>query len=348
MSDGKPATASGFPLEGYVFLYLIAYLPNVIITKLVTSTVHPSLGRPLTGLETLPASLIISTVLTYLFIWWSGWHKDAHGVMILGRRIPVPTKYTMYSGLGTALVLFTVPLSFTFEGVSIPFIQLLMRGDILIIAPIVDLIFGRRVRWWSWTALVMVLIAMVITLKDRGGLYLPPLAILTVVLYTIGYFVRLIVMTKVSKSGDPASVRQYFVEEKVFALPLSVAILAAISASGIGSQSGALGWGFISVWTDPVIWPLLGIGITLTIVSVFAIIILLDPRENAYCVPLERAASLVAGVGGALILAWVWGLPHPRPAELVGAGILIAAIVLLSLAPRFADRPARSARAETT
>src|SRR5690606_2622633 len=153
-----------------------------------------------------------------------------------------------------------------------------------------DLAFGRRVRWWSWVALAMVLLAMVITLKDRGGLYLPPLAILTVVLYTVGYFIRLAVMTKVSKSGDPASVRQYFVEEKVFALPLPVAVLAAISASGIGSQSGALHWGFVDVWLDPVIWPLLGIGITLTIVSVFAIIILLDPRENAYCVPLERAA----------------------------------------------------------
>lgn len=340
--------ASSFPLEGYVFLYLLAYLPNVIITKLVTSTPHPGLGRPLTGLETLPASLIISMLLTYLFIWWSGWHRDAHGVMIMGRRIPVPTRYTLMSGVGTALVLFTVPLSFTFEGVSIPFIQLLMRGDILLIAPIVDIAFGRRVRWWSWAALVMVLAALIITLADRGGFYLPPLAILTVVLYTLGYFIRLAVMTKVSKSGDPASVRQYFVEEKIFALPLSVAILAAISASGFGSQAGALGWGFVSVWTDPVIWPLFGIGLTLTIVSVFAIIILLDPRENAYCVPLERAASLIAGVGGALILAWVWGLPQPRPAELVGAGILIAAIVLLSLAPRFAERPARSARAETT
>lgn len=337
-----------FPLEGYVLLYLLAYLPNVVITKLLTSTPHPGLGRPLTGLETLPASLIISTVLTYIFIWWSGWHKDAHGVMVLGRRFPVPTKYTFMSSIGTALVLFTVPLSFTFEGVSIPFIQLIMRGDILLIAPLVDIAFGKRVRWWSWIALAMVMLAMAITLSDRGGFYLPPLAILTVVLYTIGYFIRLAVMTKVSKSGDPASVRQYFVEEKIFALPLSVAILGAISASGFGSQSGALSWGFVSVWTDPVILPLIGIGVTLTIVSVFAIIILLDPRENAYCVPLERAASLIAGVGGALILAWVWGLPHPRPAELVGAGILIAAIALLSLAPRFADRPARAARAETT
>ena len=335
-----------FPLEGYVLLYFLAYLPNVIITKLVTSTPHPGLGRPLTGLETLPASLIISTLLTYLFIWLSGWHRDANAVQIAGARVPVPTKYTLLSGLGTALVLFTVPLSFTFEGVSIPFIQLLMRGDILLIAPLVDLMFGRKVRWWSWAALVMVLVALIITLFDRGGFDLPPLAILTVVLYTVGYFIRLAVMTKVSKTGEPASVRRYFVEEKVIALPLSVAVLAAISASGIGTQSGALGWGFLSVWSDPVIVPLFFIGLTLTIISVFAVIILLDARENAYCVPLERAASLVAGVGGSVLLAWFWGLRMPRPAELVGAAILIGAIVLLSLAPRFSRRLA-PARAET-
>lgn len=325
-----------FPLEGFVALYLLFYLPNVILTKLITSTPNAALGRPLTGLETLPASLIISLILTYIFIFAAGWHKDANQVQWRGRSFPMPTRYTVLSGIGTSLVLFTVPLSFTFEGVSIPFIQLIMRGDILIIAPIVDMIFGRKVRWWSWTALVLVLIAMAITLTDRGGLYLPPLAILTVVLYTIGYFLRLLVMNRVSKTGDPASIRRYFVEEKIIALPLSVAILAAISASGIGGQSGELHWGFIDVWNDSVIWSLLGIGVTLTIVSVLAIIILLDKRENAYCVPLERAASLVAGVGGALLLAAFWGLKEPRPAELVGAGILIAAIVLLSLAPRYA------------
>ena len=336
-----------FPLEGIVLLYFLSYLPNVIITKLVTSVPHPGLGRPLTGLETLPASLIISLVITYLFIWLSGWHRDAHGVMILGRRIPVPTRYTLLSGVGTALVLFTVPLSFTFVGVSIPFIQLLMRGDILVIAPIVDLIFGRKVRWWSWTALFMVLIALTITLADRGGLDLPPLALLTVILYTIGYFIRLAVMTKVSKTGEPGSVRRYFVEEKIFALPLSIAVLAAISASGFGNQAGELEWGFVRVWSDPVILQIAAIGITLTIISIFAIIILLDARENAYCVPLERAASLVAGVGGSILLAWLWGLPQPRTAELIGAAILIAAIVLLSIAPRWPRRIV-PAVAETT
>lgn len=327
-----------FPLEGMVALYMIAYLPNIIVTKLVTSLPHAGLGRPLTGLETLPASLIVSMVLTWLFIWLSGWHRDANAVQVAGARIPVPTRYTLLSGIGTSLVLFTVPLSFTIPDVSIPFIQLLMRGDVLVIAPLIDLAFGRKVHWWSWTALVMVLGALALTLFDRGGLKLPPLAILVVVLYTVGYFLRLWVMNTISKTGDPASVRRYFVEEKIVALPLSVLVLALISASGIGGQSGELAWGFVAVWSDPVLWPLFGIGLTLTIISVLAIVILLDPRENAYCVPLERAASLLAGVGGSLLLAWIWGLKAPRGAELAGAAILIAAIVLLSLAPRLSAR----------
>ena len=184
----------------------------------------------------------------------------------------------------------------------------------------------------------MVLVAMIVTLSDRGGLKLPPLAILTVVLYTLGYFIRLAVMTRIGKNGDEAIVRRYFVEEKIVALPLSIAFLAAVSASGIGGQSGELYWGFVEVWSDPAIVPLIGIGITLTVVSVFAIMILLDPRENAYCVPLERAASLVAGVGGSVLLALFFAGKMPRTAEFIGAAILIGAIVLLSLAPRFSKK----------
>ena len=74
-------------LEFFVLLYFLSYIPNVLITKLVTSTVHPQLGRPLTGLETLPASLMMNLVLTYCFIGWSGWHRDAHGVQC-GRAAP--------------------------------------------------------------------------------------------------------------------------------------------------------------------------------------------------------------------------------------------------------------------
>lgn len=334
------------PLELTVFLYLLVYLPNVVITRLATSTTIPALGRPLTGLETLPSSLIMNLVMTYLFIWLSGWHRDANATRLGGLRVPIPTRYTLLSGLGTALILFTVPLSFTFKGVSIPFIQLLMRGDILIIAPLVDLIFRRKVRWWSWTALVMVAAAVAFVIGKRGELGLPPLAIVTVILYTLGYFTRLAVMTHVSKNGEENSVRKYFVEEKIIALPFAVIVLGLLSLSGLGSQADSLEIGFVKIWTDPVIIQLFFIAATLTVISIFSAVILLDARENTYCVPLERSASLLAGVGGAYILAIGWGQPYPTGPEVIGAVILIAAIVLLSLAPQW-DRRRNQALAES-
>jgi hypothetical protein len=326
------------PLEGIVVLYFISYIPNIILTRLATSGVHPDRGRPLTGLETLPVSLIINLVLTYLFIWLSGWHRDAHGVNVGGTRLPVPTRYTVLSGVGTALVLFTVPLSFTFTNVSIPFIQLLMRGDILIIAPLVDFMFGRRVRWYSWMALVIVGIALTFVVHQRGGFHLPPLAIATVVLYTVGYFLRLAVMTRISKSGDASSVRGYFAEEKLIALPMSVVALAAVGFMGLGSQADELAWGFTQAWTDPVFLLLAGGGFTLTIISVFAAIILLNPRENSYCVPLERSSSLLAGLAAAYVLHAFWNQPAPTGSEIIGAVLLLAAILLLTIAPHFGAR----------
>jgi hypothetical protein len=336
---------TGWRLEWIVFFYFLSYIPNILLTKYTTSFVHPALGRPLTGLETLPSTLTMNLLLTYLFIWLSGWYRHAHNIQLAGHTVPVPTRYTFISGLGTALVLFTVPLSFTFTDVSIPFVQLLMRGDILIIAPVVDAIFGRRVRWWSWTALVMVGIALFLVIHQRGGLHLPPLAIATVILYAIGYFTRLAVMTRVSKNGDPNSVKRYFVEEKLIALPISIVALALLSMSGLGTQSGQLSWGFLGVWNDPVLWPLLGVAVTLTIVSVFAAIILLDPRENSYCVPLERSSSLLAGLVAAYLLHWAWGLPEPTTMEVIGAGVLMLAITLLCVAPRF-DKPVLATKKE--
>jgi hypothetical protein len=335
------------PLESIVGLYFLSYIPNVILTRLSTSGLNPERGRALTGLETLPVSLIVNLVLTYAFVWLSGWHRDAHGRTVGGVRIPVPTRYTLLSGVGTALVLFTVPLSFTFIDVSIPFIQLLMRGDILVIAPLVDVMFGRRVRWWSWTALVIVAAALTLVVHQRGGFHLPPMALATVVLYTVGYFLRLAVMTRISKSGDAASVRRYFVEEKIIALPLSVVALALLGSTGLGSQADELLWGFTRAWTDPVFLPLVAIGLTLTIISVFAAIILLDPRENSYCVPLERSASLLAGLAAAWLLHLLWNQPMPTGTEIAGAALLIAAIILLAVAPRLSGEVRRS-RARST
>jgi hypothetical protein len=69
----------------------------------------------------------------------------------------------------------------------------------------------------------------------------------------------------------------------------------------------------------------------------------LNPRENTYCVPFERAASIFAGSLAAYILAIAFGQPYPTSAELFGVVLLIVAIVLLSVGPRL-NRASLSAR----
>jgi drug/metabolite transporter (DMT)-like permease len=323
------------PIEITTLLYLATYVPYMMITRALSTTPNAELGRPLSGLETLPATLIISTVMLAAFVWLSGWWRSAHRVTVGGLQIPFPTRWTAIAGVGTSLLLFTVPLSLTFEGVSIPFIQLVMRGDVLIIAPLVDLIAGRKVRWYSWVALGMVCIALGLTLWERGGLYMPALAILAVVLYTIGYFMRLAVMTKVAKNDDENALKGYFVEEKIVAMPLAILGLALVTMTPFADQGAALRWGFVDVWTSDALPVLVLLSFVFLGIAIFAALILLDPRENTFCVPFERAASILSGTIAAFLLAYLFGQPFPTRMELVGMVLLIAAIALLSLAPRW-------------
>jgi len=323
------------PLWLSSLLYIGCYVPYILITRLLATTKVAELQRPLTGLEILPASLILSGVLTYLFVWWSGWWRAAASVRVLGMRVPVPTRWTALSGLGTAFILFTVPLSYTFAGVSIPFMQLVMRGDLLIIAPLVDLISRRKVRWYSWLALVLVAIGIFASVGERRGFHLPLLAWLTVALYTGGYFVRLAVMTKVGKTGDPGTVQKYFVEEKLVGIPLAVIALGVLSLLGLGAQGDQLSWGFVRVWTSAQLGGIAALAVLLFVVSIFSIFILLDKRENSFCVPLERSASILAGVIAAALLAAFHDHEPPTSVELLGALLLVAAITVLSFGPRF-------------
>jgi hypothetical protein len=323
------------PIEGWALLYFIAYVPYAVLVRWLASIPYPPFGRPLTGLEILPATTILSGILTIAFAWASGWTRRAHHVQFLGLSLPCPTRWTLASGIGTAMLLFTVPLSFTFRGVSIPFMQLLMRGDVLIIAPLVDLLSGRRVRWYSWIALMLVAAGLTVTIRTRGGLYLPPLAIVTVVLYTLGYFVRLAVMTRVGKTGDPDTAKGYFVEEKIVAIPGAVLVLALLSALDFGAQGGELGFGFVGVWSSNQMGWILALSVLLVLISVVAILILLDKRENTFCVPLERSASVLAGIAAAYVLAYLSLGPAPTHSEMVGALLLVVAIFVLSFGPRF-------------
>ncbi|MEO6339768.1 MAG: hypothetical protein ABIO39_07020, partial [Caulobacteraceae bacterium] len=122
-----PKRSRLFSLEAATVAYLLVWIPYIALTKGLSSLSQPGLGRPMTGLEILPISIILIWAMTYSFLFLSGWWRHAHHVKVAGLRIPHPIVWTLLSGAGSGLLLVTVPLSFTFVGVSIPFMQLLMR-----------------------------------------------------------------------------------------------------------------------------------------------------------------------------------------------------------------------------
>jgi hypothetical protein len=335
MQDSCSMTYRRFPIELATLGYVLAYLPYVVLTRQISTQPSAGLGRAMTGLEILPAMMVTGMVFSLGFIWLVGWSRHVTRVKVGPVRLPLARKWTALSGVCTALILVTVPLSYTFQDVSIPFMQLLMRGDILIIAPVVDLLSRRKVHWWSWAALALVAVALWITLSARGGLKLPPLAIVTIIVYTIGYFGRLWIMSKVSKDDDPEKLRGFFSEEKIVGFPAAILMLAAVLVLG-GTQGEQLRWGFTQVWATPQFPMIAACGLMVCLTGVFSGFILLDKRENSYCVPLERSASILAGIAGSVILAVFLGGKMPSNAEFMGAGLLVVAVTLLWLGPRLA------------
>lgn len=322
-------------VELLTLLYFLSYLPYIMITRFIATVDQPGLARPLTGLEILPAMLFIAAVLTFAFSWRAGWFANVRRIRIGPVRLPFATKHTFVLGLCTAVIITVVPLSYTLTGVSIPLIQLLMRGDILLIAPIVDVISGRKVRWWSWVALAMVGLGMVFAFAGRGSLWLPVEAVAVVLVYTAAYFGRLLVMTRIAKDGDPEKIRVVFLEEKLIGFPVALLALAAIGLFiGGGSQGEELRLGFLAIWTMPAIGWIAFCGVMVFLTGIFASFILLDARENSFCVPLERSASILAGVMGSAALAIGFGFEMPSAGEFAGAAMLVLAIVVLTLGPR--------------
>ena len=265
------------PIEVLSILYLLSYVPYATLTRWLATIPYAPLGRSLTGLEELPAVIVMSGLLTYLFVWLKGWWREAHSSLVL----------------------------------------------------------GRRVRWYSWIALGLVAVGLIITIHARGGLYLPVLAIVTIVLYTLGYLLRLLMMTHVAKSGDTRASKGYFVEEQLVAIPLALAGLALLSIFHLGDQGNQLEFGFVRVWASAQLPYLVVLAALLFFISIFAVMILLDRRENTFCVPFERSASILAGLAATYVLAAMNLGALPSDAEVGGAVLLILAIALLSLAPRF-------------
>jgi protein-tyrosine-phosphatase len=286
--------------------YFAFYVPYSALIKLV---VTGSFGAPVTGFELLPAAIAGTLVAVPLLLTMLGWWK--HATRQIDRRV-------VLSGVATAIIIATTTLAYGFPGASILFTLLLLRGGVLVLAPIVDLTGGRHVRWFSWVAFALS-VAAIATAFSNLDHTLTAVAMLNIAFYLFGYILRLPAMTAVAKREDVYATRRYFVNELLVACAVLAIIGAAFSALG-----------FVNIWTSSSLLPALTIGALYAALYVFGTLIYLDRRENTFCVPLNRASSLLAGVAASMILTDVWGFPPMPSSQLAGVTLVFIALLFLS------------------
>ncbi|MEM9557690.1 MAG: hypothetical protein AAGC60_25755 [Acidobacteriota bacterium] len=334
-----------FGIWGLTLGYFLFYIPYSGLTKALSKGLLPGMDGPISGFELLPATALATTTVLLLYLALTGGFAHLDRRRILGVEWPVPRAATFISGLATALIIATTTLNYTFVGISIVFALLLMRGGVLVMSPVIDRLLERDVQWYSWAALGLSLVAIVIAFAEVGGYHLSMLAGLNIGAYLLGYLVRLQCMTRIAKSQREEVNQRYFVEETTVAALALLVVPGCLALVGHGPIMLELRTGFTSFLASELLAPALLIGMLYACLYVFGSRIYLDRRENTFCVPLNRCSSLLSGVVASFALALVLDQSAPSSQQLTAAAILAVAMAVLAIPTLSGRRPAHSAPA---
>lgn len=317
----------------FAALYFACYAPYTALTKSISSGSYPGAGEGVSGATLLPLANLSALVVLIVVFTAAGWWRHASRRLVWGVELPWPRRWTALSGVCTALILTTTTLAYTFEGVSIVFVMLLMRGGVLVIAPGVDAITDRKARWFSWLGLVLALSALLVAFSERGSYELTPACMIDIAIYLGAYLVRLRLMSHMAKSNDAEATKRYFVEEQLLGAPLIVVSLVVVALVGHGELSDQVRAGFTTQLGSGLVLETVILGALSQGVILFGSLVFLDHRENTYSVPVNRCTSTLAGVVASFGLAATLGTAPPSPHELMGAGLVVLAILVLGFAP---------------
>jgi protein-tyrosine-phosphatase len=310
--------------------FYIFYTPYSGLTKALSSGLLPGTNGLVKGTVLLPLSAIGTVIGMLGFITVMGWWKYAGRRNVFGVSIPFPRRLTFLSGVCMATIMGTTTLAFTFGGLSIVLVLVLLRGGTLIIAPIVDHIVGRRVRWFSWTAMFVSLAAVLVILSDAANYTLTIAAIIDIAAYLAAYFFKLQFMSRLAKTDDRTATLRYFVEEQMVASPLLVLTLIALAFIGAGDVLLGFRTGLTTFLTSPAAIYALLVGIFYAALCICTTLIFLDRRENTFCMPMHCGSSMLSGFTATAILAYWFSQNSPTMAQTVSAGFIAVALGFLS------------------
>lgn len=308
--------------------YFLFYVPYSGLSKGVTSGLLT--GRSIPGPELLPSAAISTAIVTLLFITIMGWWKYGRKRRILVLNIVFPRLQTFLSGLGFAAIILTTTLAYSFSGVSIVLALVLMRAGVLTMSPIIDRIFKRRVRWFSWVGFTMSILALVISFSSIHQYQLGLAALLNLAAYLTGYAVRLPAMTQIAKTGEADIAFDYFVEEQAVAMPVLIFAPAALALLGKMAIADQLRNGFLHLFSGPTGFAGLAIGFFYAGLGICLSFIYLDRRENTFCMPLFSCSSLLSGIVASYLLMWWLHGPAPKGVGISAAFLIIATLLVMS------------------
>jgi protein-tyrosine-phosphatase len=320
----------GLEIWGLGLGYYLFYAPYSGLTKALSSGLLSVDGRPVGGAVLLPITAITTMVGMMAFITSMRWWHYAGRREFFGVRVPFPRRVTFFSGVSLAVIMGTTTLAFTFGGLSIVLVLVLLRGGILIIGPLVDAIVGRRVRWFSWAAMLISLGAVMIALGDMTTYKLTLVAIIDITAYLAAYFFKLQFMSKFAKCEDRSTTLRYFVEEQMVAAPLLVLVVVIMAVIGAGPLMQGFRVGLTTfLASSGVIWATAA-GFCYAGLCICTTLIFLDRRENTFCIPMHCGSSMLAGYTATAYLSYFLGQTSPSLAQTTSAGLIFIALGFLS------------------
>jgi hypothetical protein len=321
-----------FPLGTWALAlgYFAFYTPYTALVRVTSTGMLPGIDDARSRLAMMLAAGVATAFVTPLVVTGLGWWRYAGRRAVLGVSMPWPTRCTLLAGLATALIIYTTTLMYSFSGVSIVLAMLLMRAGVLMLAPVVDRLFKRRVRWFSWTAFGLSLGALAAVAAELRSYHLTWALGVTVGAYVGAYAVRLQCMNSQAKSHDNDATRRYFVEEQMVAMGVLVVVPVALGLVGASGFTLEIHRGFALLVSANALWPSLLIGVLYACLYCFGTSIYLDRRENTFCISLNRCSSVLAVVAASYALAFLFGAPPPNAGELTSVALLAIAMLFLS------------------
>ena len=309
--------------------YFLSYIPYSGLSKGITSGLFTG-GRLVPGCEVLPSAAISTAIIVPLFITFRGWWRYGRKRRMFGLNIVWPRRPTLISGLGFAAIILTTTLAYSFSGVSIILALVLMRAGTLVMSPIIDRVFRRRVRWFSWVGLIFSLLALVISFSNITGYQLSVAALLNLAAYLTGYALRLSSMTEIAKTGEKDVACGYFVEEQAVAMPAIVLVPGMLALIGRGDIANQFRFGFAHLFSGSFALTGWAIGFFYAALGIFLSFIYLDRRENSFCMPLFSCSSLFSGIVASYLLMWWAHGPAPNKLQISAALLIVTALLVMS------------------